>query len=252
MIMPSNIRYLQENETWDFQISDCSQDIVALGGSLTPEMLISAYREGVFPWYNEEDPIIWWSPDPRFVLYPEKFHVSGSLRKFLARNIREGTFRFTLDHAFAQVIQGCAQSYRPGQEGTWITQKMRESYLELHRLGYAHSVECWYEDRLAGGLYGVALGGCFYGESMFTRLSNASKSALVALVFWLREQGFGLIDCQQRTEHLSRFGAEPIPRKVFREQLKSFVFVSSKNGRWDKLWSDFPNSPAWRALCRSE
>ncbi len=202
--------------------------LLAVGGDLSQERLLLAYRMGIFPWYSEEDPIIWWSPDPRLVLYPDELKVSRSLRKV----IRQERFRITLDTAFAQVIDACAQVRLERGEGTWIGPDMVRAYRRLHASGFAHSAEAWREGRLAGGLYGVSVGGCFFGESMFSRESNASKAAFVTLVAHLRTLGFDLIDCQVRTDHLIRFGAREIPRNRFLAQLDASIRRPTLRGRW--------------------
>jgi leucyl/phenylalanyl-tRNA--protein transferase len=184
--------------------------LLAVGGALSPEWLLQAYRHGVFPWYGPGQPILWWAPDPRLVLYPEQLHVSRSLAKV----IRKGRYTVTLDAAFNEVIAACAAP-RPGQSGTWITPEMHQAYVRFHHDGYAHSAECWYQGELVGGLYGVAIGGIFFGESMFARATDASKVAFVALVRQLARWGFGLIDCQVHTDHLASLGAKAIPRRVF-------------------------------------
>ena len=184
--------------------------LLAVGGALSKEWLLHAYQRGIFPWYGPGQPILWWAPDPRLILPPGQLHVSRSL----ARVIRKGRYALTLDTAFPDVITACAKP-RPGQSGTWITPGMREAYVALHREGYAHSAECWYEGQLAGGLYGVAIGQIFFGESMFTRRSDASKVAFVALVRQLARWGFRLIDCQVHTGHLASLGATAISRQAF-------------------------------------
>ncbi|MCL7462684.1 leucyl/phenylalanyl-tRNA--protein transferase [Pseudomonas sp. NW5] len=191
--------------------------LLAAGGDLSPERLLAAYRHGCFPWFSAGQPILWWSPDPRMVLFPEELHVSHSLRKLL----RQQRFEIRLDHDFAAVIKACAEP-RAYAEGTWITPAMQAAYLELHRQGIAHSVEAWQDGELVGGLYGLALGRLFFGESMFSRRSNASKVAFVSLVERLRDAGFVLIDCQMHTEHLQRLGARPIPRPVFADYLQRY------------------------------
>lgn len=190
--------------------------ILAIGGDLRPSRLLTAYAMGIFPWYSEGQPILWHSPHPRFVLEPSRLHVPRSLQKTL----RRGVFDIRYDTAFEEVITACAEVRRPGQRGTWITDEMRAAYIELHRLGFAHSIESFQDGRLVGGLYGVSLGGCFYGESMFARASDASKAAFAHLVPRLARWGFTLIDCQQQTEHLERFGAEAWPRKKFLAELR--------------------------------
>ncbi len=188
--------------------------LLAFGGDLSPQRLLRAYRHGIFPWYGPGQPILWWSPDPRAVLFPERLHVSRSLR----RTLRRGRFRVSFDRAFDAVTGACAEP-RAGQDGTWITPEMRAAYGRLHRLGAAHSVEVWYGDELAGGLYGVAIGRVFFGESMFSRRSDASKVALVHLAHTLRVWGYGLIDAQIRSAHLERLGVEAVPRGRFLELL---------------------------------
>lgn len=184
--------------------------LLAAGGSLRPKRLLRAYRLGIFPWFSGNQPILWWSPDPRAVLFPERLKVSRSLRKTL----RGGAFKVTLDHAFDETIRACAAPRAEG-EGTWITRSMISAYSRLHRLGHAHSVESWQEGRLVGGLYGIAIGQVFFGESMFSRVSDASKVALVTLVERLLSWGYQLIDVQQDTAHLRSLGAETLSRAEF-------------------------------------
>lgn len=185
--------------------------LVAVGGDLEPERLLLAYRTGLFPWFNPGDPILWWSPDPRFMMKPQEIKVSKSMRQVLNR----GTFRITYDQAFEQVISQCKSIPRDGQPGTWITNDMKRAYCRLHDLGYAHSVEAWQEGNLVGGLYGVSLGGAFFGESMFAQVSNASKAAFIHLARHLETLGFSMIDCQVYTAHLESLGAKKVPREEF-------------------------------------
>lgn len=192
--------------------------LLAAGGALTPDWLLAAYRRGIFPWYSDGQPILWWSPDPRMVLFPEEIII----RRSLAKRIRNGGFTVTLDRDFGAVIEACASS-RLKQEGTWITPEMTAAYLSLHDLGYAHSFEVWREERLVGGLYGVALGNVFFGESMFTREPDASKVALVHLARHLQARGPGLIDCQMHTHHLASMGARDIARAHFLDYLDSYT-----------------------------
>ena len=192
--------------------------LLAAGADLSPERLLDAYSHGIFPWFGEEDPLLWWSPDPRMVLYTAEVHVSHSLRK----TIRSGRLKISLDRCFAQVMEGCAAP-RQGQTGTWITDEMTDAYGRLFALGYAHSVEVWSDTDLVGGLYGVAIGRMFYGESMFSRVSDASKVALVALVKQIERWSFPLVDCQMSTSHLSSLGAREVSRAAFLRQLRPAV-----------------------------
>lgn len=192
--------------------------LLAAGGDLSAERLIAAYRHGCFPWFSEGQPLLWWSPDPRTVLFPEEFHLSRSLAKLL----RQQRYRVTFDQDFAAVIEGCA-SPRDYADGTWITDSMRAAYLELHRRGLAHSVEVWDGEQLVGGLYGLAMGQLFFGESMFSRADNASKIGFATLVSKLRDWGFVLIDCQMPTRHLHSFGARPIARAEFARYLQQHL-----------------------------
>jgi leucyl/phenylalanyl-tRNA--protein transferase len=201
--------------------------LLAAGASLRPDKLLEAYRRGIFPWSSAGQPLLWWSPDPRMVLFVDEFKVSRSLRK----RIRGGSFEVRVDTACADVVEACAAP-RADQEGTWITADIREAYLELHRLGYVHSVEAWREDRLVGGLYGVALGRVFFGESMFAREPDASKVALVHLVAHLRRLGVPLVDCQQETAHLASLGARPIPRKRFAAYLSELIHCAAPPAGW--------------------
>jgi leucyl/phenylalanyl-tRNA--protein transferase len=206
------------------------EGLLAVGGDLRPERLLQAYLHGIFPWYSDDQPILWWSPDPRAVLFPDKLHISRSLK----RSLRPGLFKVTLDRCFRDVMQHCAgprQQYPDG--GTWITTEMLEAYTKLHEQGYAHSVETWQEGQLIGGLYGVALGGAFFAESMFTRVPDASKVALVSLVSQLQTWGFRLIDCQQSSPHIMRLGAEEIPRRSYLNHLANAVSLPERRGRWE-------------------
>lgn len=195
------------------------EGLLAVGGDLSPERLLLAYRNGIFPWYSEGEPILWWSPDPRLVLYPGELRISRSLRRVIKRK----RFHITFDEAFEDVIQACAGAKRSYGEGTWITVEMKAAYCEFHRQGHAHSVEAWQDEKLVGGLYGVSIGRAFFGESMFSRVSNASKVAFATFVENLKQLNFELIDCQVRTDHLIRFGAREVSRKVFLEQLEKAV-----------------------------
>jgi len=201
--------------------------LLAAGGNLSARRLLRAYRQGIFPWYSSGQPILWWSPDPRLVLLPEQIKVSRSLRKTL----RKGQFHITVDTSFAAVIASCAGP-RAVSPDTWITPEMHQAYCRLHRLGHAHSVETWHQGELVGGLYGVAVGRVFYGESMFSLLSDASKVALVWLAAQLRRWEFAVIDCQVRTDHLVSLGAVEIPRPTFLKLLQCYCPLPGQEGHW--------------------
>lgn len=200
--------------------------LLAAGGGLSVSRLVEAYSRGCFPWYSEGEPVLWWSPDPRMVLVPVELHVPRSLN----RRLRRGDFRVTADRAFAEVIAGCAEPRDDG--GTWITGEMMAAYERLHAAGYAHSVEAWQDDLLVGGLYGIAIGRVFFGESMYTRVPDASKAAFVTMVRRFVDRGVGLIDCQMKTEHLARFGAREIPRPEFLTRLKALVSGAPPPDLW--------------------
>ena len=203
--------------------------LLAIGGDLSVERLLAAYRKGIFPWpWYEGMPMFWWAPDPRFVLYPDELHVSRSLRT----RARTAGYEIRYDTAFEPVIRSCSSAPRPDQDGTWITEEMVEGFVALHRAGHAHSIEAWQDGELVGGLYGVAVGGLFCGESMFTTRSDASKIAFVHLVEKLRTRGFRLIDCQLETEHLARFGARDIPRDDYMEELARCLEMDEAVGNW--------------------
>lgn len=203
--------------------------LLAVGGDLSAERLIAAYRSGIFPWYAKGDPILWWFTSPRLVLLPPELKIS----RRLARYQRTSGVTVTFDRAFALVIGSCADSRSDSRRDTWISEEMQHAYLRLHELGYAHSVECWQEDSLAGGLYGIALDRVFFGESMFSRRSNASKIAFIHLVTHLRERGFQLIDCQMTTQHLVRFGAREISGRHFSELLQAYIHTTTPDGSWE-------------------
>jgi leucyl/phenylalanyl-tRNA--protein transferase len=201
--------------------------LLAAGADLSLPRLLEAYRSGIFPWFANDQPILWWSPNPRTVLFPAEMKVSRSL----ARTMRNARFEVRADTAFDEVIEGCRQPRR-GESGTWISEEMAAAYGALHRAGFAHSVEAWLNGDLVGGLYGVALGRAFFGESMFTRVSNASKVALVALARQLEQWGFGVIDCQMNTAHLASFGAREIPRAEFTRRLRELVHYAQVPVPW--------------------
>ena len=213
--------------------------LLAVGGDLSTERLLNAYRQGIFPWYGEGDPILWWSPDPRLVLDPRHIVISKSL----ARTLKKNPFRITIDSAFEDVINRCARAVRPGQPGTWIVPAMRSAYIRLHRAGLAHSVEAWQDDQLVGGLYGVSMGSAFFGESMFAALRDASKVCLVYLAALLRDWDFDCIDCQVTTEHLLSLGAAEIPRTLFLERLRSALQAPDRTGPWHLPPDTYPLMP---------
>jgi leucyl/phenylalanyl-tRNA--protein transferase len=204
--------------------------LLCAGADLAPATIVAAYARGIFPWFSDGQPILWWSPDPRMVLFPGEFKISKSLAKTVSR----GTFELRFDTAFGDVIAACAEPRRQGA-GTWIVPEMRAAYAQLHTFGVAHSVESWRDGELVGGLYGLALGRMFFGESMFSRQTDASKVALVALVGKLQRDGFELIDCQQETRHLASFGARPIPRQDFVLRLKELIDLRQFSSVWRPL-----------------
>lgn len=201
--------------------------LLAAGADLSPERLLEAYRRGIFPWFSPGEPILWWSPDPRMVLVPGEMKVSRSL----AKRLRRGDYEIRVDTAFEAVMRACAEP-RPGQRGTWIVPAMIRAYVRLHALGHAHSVEAWRDGTLVGGLYGVALGRMFYGESMFSRASDASKATLAHLAAQLRRWDFGLIDCQMATDHLASLGARPLARAEFLGRVADLVHLPGLPGTW--------------------
>ncbi|MBO6938654.1 MAG: leucyl/phenylalanyl-tRNA--protein transferase [Deltaproteobacteria bacterium] len=204
------------------------EGIVAVGGDVSPERLVNAYANGIFPWPVEGYPLLWFSPDPRFVLEPSKVHVGRSLRKAMNR----GHYRITADEAFTEVIDACAHAPRPGQDGTWITTELRNGYVRLHQLGFAHSIEAWEGERLVGGLYGVSLGAAFFGESMYAAAPDASKVAFATLCGVLEQWDFAFVDCQVHTPHLERFGAEDWPRPRFLDALSKALEAPTRRGSW--------------------
>jgi leucyl/phenylalanyl-tRNA--protein transferase len=221
--------FLDESMRFEFPSPVQAEDnIVALGGNLSPGMLLSAYEQGVFPWYNPEDPVIWQSPEPRFIIFPSTLHISQSMKKVL----RGGEYEIALDRNFEAVIRGCAEADRPGQGGTWITADIIEGYTAMHRLGYEHSAEAWYGGELAGGLYGMRLGRCFFGESMFARRANASKAAFLTLARLLFDDGVTFIDCQAWTRHLASLGGIETSRKMFLRLLRRNL--GNRDDEWDR------------------
>ncbi len=206
--------------------------LLALGGDLSVERLVMAYSMGIFPWYSPGEPLLWWSPDPRLVLYVENLVVNRSLGKMLKR----APYRITMDRAFSQVISRCATIKRAHEDGTWIVDDMQAAYTALHEEGYAHSVEAWLGDELVGGLYGVSLGDAFFGESMFAQKPDASKICFVYLVRFLKAEGFSFVDCQMTTDHLLRFGAEEIPRTQFLKELHGALQGDDITGSWSEFF----------------
>ena len=203
--------------------------LLAVGGDLSSERLLLAYRLGIFPWYEQGLPILWWSPDPRLIMEPGEFHVSRRLN----RTLRQGRFQVTFDRSFASVILACATVSRRNQHGTWITGEMQQAYVRLHELGYAHSAESWLDGNLVGGIYGVSLGKCFFGESMFSYENDASKAAMAVLVSHIKRWGFHLLDAQVTTRHLLSLGAKEVPRKIFLKKLGNALKFPTLKGNWE-------------------
>ncbi len=217
--------------------------LLAIGGDLSVERLTEAYRNGIFPWFSDGDPILWWSPDPRAVFLLDHLKAPASLRKFF----RQSGWRVTLDTAFAQVIRACAESPRPGQDGTWITEEMIAAYIRLHQHGLAHSIEVWAGEQLVGGLYGIAMGRMFFGESMFSARSNGSKVALFALAAHLKQHGYVLLDSQVPNAHTSALGAIPLPRREFLARLRTYVDQPAIGQPWQAgplRWHEATPNPA--------
>lgn len=208
--------------------------LLAVGGTLSNDFLLTAYSFGIFPWYNEGDPILWWSPDPRVVIIPGEVKIAKSMRPFLKK------FELRIDTVFDQVIAHCGQTPRKGIQESWITTAMEEAYIRLHQAGYAHSFECWHQDQLVGGLYGVSLGKCFFGESMFSHTANASKFALIRLSQVLFARKFQLIDCQIPNEHLFRMGCQEISRSTYLDYLRNNLFEAGHTGSWSDWVQDVP------------
>lgn len=208
------------------------EGVVAVGGDCSPERLLLAYREGIFPWPTEGFPLLWFSPDPRFVIQPTSVHVPRSLKK----RMRKGEYEVRADTAFADVVDACAERPRAGQSGTWITEELKRGFRRLHERGFAHSIEAYADDQLVGGLYGLSLGGVFFGESMFAIRPDASKVAFVTAIERFRAWDFDLVDCQVHTEHLARFGAVPWPRSMFRRALESSLRKATRRGPWTEAF----------------
>jgi leucyl/phenylalanyl-tRNA--protein transferase len=224
-----------KTDLWFPDVEESTEEgIVAMGGDLSAERLILAYSKGIFPWYSsDKSPILWWSPDPRFVLFPENLIVSKSMRPYFNQN----KFQVTWDQNFEDVIKNCQKIDREDQLGTWITSKMLAAYIQLHKMGYAHSVEVWLDNELVGGLYGISLGKVFFGESMFAKVSNASKFGFISLVNQLKQKGFLLIDCQQETKHLESLGANAIKRKDFIDILNHNNIEETYIGSWENYFN---------------
>lgn len=206
--------------------------LLAIGGNLLPETILDAYGKGIFPWFSDDQPILWWSPSPRMALLPSNLHISRSLQKFA----RKKAFHITVDTAFSEVMQACGDISRPDQDGTWINPDMLEAYTELHQQGHAHSIEAWLDGNLVGGLYGLAMGKVFFGESMFSRVSNASKIAFVSLVKQLQTWHFELIDCQIHTDYLASFGATELNRDEFENILHKAIDTQNSSFSWQENW----------------
>ena len=212
--------YILDDELYFPPVDQALDDgLLAIGGDLSPERLLLAYRSGIFPWYSEDEPPMWWSPNPRFVLVPEELKVSKSMQQLLKRR----AFEFRMDTAFEEVVRNCMHAPRPGQDGTWISEDIVQAYTTLHKMGHAHSAEVWRNGELLGGLYGIWLGDIFFGESMFSKVSNASKYAFINWVAYLHRQGVQLIDCQVYTEHLESLGARMITRDNFIDVLGQLI-----------------------------
>jgi len=242
--------WFEEDEWFSFPPAETasSDGVLCTGGNLSPGMLLSAYRQGVFPWFNDDDPIVWWNPDPRFVLIPTALHVSKTMRKL----IRKRRFDLSLDTDFPAVIRACAGTPRPGQGGTWITDEMVDAYERLFGLGWAHSVEARLDGRLVGGLYGISIGTAFFGESMFSLEPDASKAAFIPLVWRLIDEGFTLIDSQVRTDHVASMGGTGISRTRYLSLLAEAMAAPTRRGSWATAFAGFPDSAGYRSLCEHD
>lgn len=227
--------------------SSAFHGVVCTGGNLSPGMILSAYRQGIFPWFNDDDPIVWHSPDPRFILKPGELHVSGTMRKI----IKKRRFELSLDTAFGEVIRACSSVPRRGQAGTWITSDMVEAYERLHELGYAHSVEARLDGRLVGGFYGLSLGSAFFGESMFSLEPDASKAAFIPFVWALADEGFTLVDSQVRTAHVESMGGRNVSKAAYMRLLSAALLKPTRKGNWSQVLPGFPGSSAFRSLCEN-
>ncbi len=231
--MSISLHWLDEDPAWFPPVSTAlnePQGLLAAGGDLTQTRLLNAYAQGIFPWFSEGEPILWWSPDPRSIVHPDEVHCSRSLAKFMRKNL----YRVTFDQAFERVIDGCA-SPRATESGTWITAEMRHAYINLHKAGFAHSVDVWHGDDLVGGLYGLSMGGAFFGESMFSLATNASKVAFISLSQQLSRWGFVLIDCQVQNPYLASMGAHEVPRRQFLSILDNALAISGpEEWRFDR------------------
>ena len=231
--MDPSFPYLDETEFFQFpSVNKATPDgVVAMEGNLSPGMLLSAYKQGIFPWYSEGEPILWWSPDPRMVLFPEKIHISKSM----SRSFKSGRFSFSMDNQFREVVNSCSGIPRKHEDGTWITREMKDAYINLHKLGWGHSVEVWEDNELVGGLYGLSMGSVFFGESMFSKKNNASKAAFIILAQTLGGLGFTMIDCQLYTPHLESLGAVKIDRNEYLGLLNNGLQADTRRGNWNNL-----------------
>ena len=231
--MDSSFPYIDETEYFPFpSVEKASPEgIVAMEGNLSPGMLLSAYKQGIFPWYSAGEPILWWSPNPRMVLFPDNIHISKSMK----RNFNKQKFSFSMDNQFSEVINSCGGIPRKHEDGTWITSEMKDAYIYLHELGWGHSVEVWEDNELVGGLYGLSIGSVFFGESMFSKKTDASKAAFIVLAQTLGKLGFSMIDCQLYTPHLESLGAEKIDRKEYLELLNKGLEADTHRGTWHNM-----------------